>query len=131
MGHQGEATWTVKHTDALNALLRLAATKLKLAVANWEEEAELHVDLQEGDTVGGVVLSQGAGKHRQVVAMVGRDLTTAEESWTYAEQVLGLACWGVKRLFRWTGFFPRVTIVLPRQHCMLLVRDKGVHAKLR
>lgn len=26
---------------------------------------------------------------------------------------------------------PRVTVVVPRQHCLLLVRDKSVHAKLR
>ena len=131
MGHQGGATWTEEHTDSLNALLRIAASKLHLAVANWEVEMELTVDLLEGDIVGGVVLSQGSGKHRRLVAMVGRDLTTSEQSWTYPEQVLGLACWGMRRLYRWTGFVPRVTVVLPRQHCLVMTRDKGVHAKLR
>lgn len=58
-------------------------------------------------------------------------MTSAEVSWTYPEQVLAMACWGMRRLFRWTGFVPRVTVVLPRQHCLLLVKDKAVHAKLR
>lgn len=46
---------------------------------------ELAVDLEEGDTVGGVVLSQGHGKHKKIVAPVGRDLTTTERSWTFPE----------------------------------------------
>ena len=46
---------------------------------------ELHVDLKEVDSVGGVVLSQGSGKHRKLIALVGRDLTVAEQSWTYPE----------------------------------------------
>lgn len=89
------------------------------------------MDLQEGQTVGGVMLSQGSGKQRRLVALVGRDLTLQECSWTYPEQVLALACWGMRRLHRWTGFVPRVSIVLPQQHCLLLVKDKAVHARLR
>ena len=38
MSHQGGATWTAQHTDSLNALLKIAAEKLHLAVANWEED---------------------------------------------------------------------------------------------
>lgn len=45
--------------------------------------------------------------------------------------MLGLACWGMRRLYRWVGFVPRVTVVLPQQHCLVLTRDKAVHAKLR
>lgn len=85
MSHQGDATWTAKHTECLNGLLRLAASKLHLAVADWDQEMELVVDLEEGDTVGGVVLCQGAGKRRKIIALVGRDLSTAEKSWTHPE----------------------------------------------
>lgn len=57
MSHTGGNRWEARHTEALNALLLLAATKLKLCVADWEQEMELHVDLAEGESVGGVVLT--------------------------------------------------------------------------
>ncbi len=85
MSHQGESTWTEQHTACLNGLLHMAAAKLHLAVADWGEEVELAVDLEEGDTVGGVVLSQGAGRHKKIVALVGRDMTPGECSWTFPE----------------------------------------------
>lgn len=36
MSHTGGNEWTARHTEALNSLLRLAAAKLKLCVADWE-----------------------------------------------------------------------------------------------
>ena len=131
MSHQGDNTWTEQHTASLNGLLRLAAAKLHLAVADWDQELELAVDLEEGDTVGGVVLSQGAGKSKRLVALVGRDLTAGELSWTYPEQLLALACWGMRRLYRWVGFVPKVTMAIKEEACLLLVRDKNVHARLK
>ncbi len=131
MSHQGDNTWTEQHTASLNGLLRLAAAKLHLAVADWDQELELAVDLEEGDTVGGVVLSQGAGKSKRLVALVGRDLTAGELSWTYPEQLLALSCWGMRRLYRWVGFVPKVTVAIKEEACLLLVRDKNVHARLK
>ncbi len=46
---------------------------------------ELHVDLVEGEDVGGVILCQGHGKDKRIVTMVGRDLTPTERHWTYPE----------------------------------------------
>ena len=92
---------------------------------------ELHVDLIEGEQVGGVILCQGKGKNRELISLVGRDLTSAETHWTYPEQLLALACWGMRRLYRWVGFAPHTTAVLPQPACLTLVRDKAVHARLR
>ncbi len=39
---------------------------------------DLAVNLEKGDTVGGVVLSQGAGKHKKIVVLVGKDLMPGE-----------------------------------------------------
>ena len=99
-------------------------------MADWDQPVELHVDLQEGEDVGGVILCQGTGKDKHLITLVGRDLTSAEKHWTFPEQVLALACWGMKRLYRWVGFVPHVVVVLPTWSCQLLVRDKGVHARL-
>ena len=37
----------------------------------------------------------------------------------------------MRRLYRWTGFVPKVTVVLQEAACMVLVKDKGVHARLK
>ena len=100
-------------------------------MADWDQPVELHVDLQEGEDVGGVILCQGTGKDKHLITLVGRDLTNAEKHWTFPEQVLAMACWGMRRLYRWVGFVPHVVVVLPTWSCQLLVRDKGVHARLR
>lgn len=63
--------------------------------------------------------------------MVGKDLSEAEKKLTAPEQLLALAVWGMKRLSGWLNFSTLVTIVLPSQDCMVLLRDKRVHARLR
>jgi hypothetical protein len=64
--------------------------------------------------------------------MVGRELTTTEASGTLPEVALRVASWGVKRLSRWVMFSPHpLTIVLPNPECVLLIRDREVHHKIK
>ena len=64
--------------------------------------------------------------------MVGRELTTTEASSTLPEVALKVASWGVKRLSRWVMFSPHpLTIVLPNPECVLLIRDREVHHKIK
>jgi hypothetical protein len=64
--------------------------------------------------------------------MVGRELTTTESGATLPEIALRIASWGVKRLSRWVMFSPHpLTIVLPNSECILLIRDKDVHHKIK
>jgi hypothetical protein len=64
--------------------------------------------------------------------MVGRELTTTEASATLPEVALKVASWGVKRLSRWVMFSPHpLTIVLPNPECVLLIRDREVHHKIK
>ncbi len=37
----------------------------------------------------------------------------------------------MRRLYRWVGFVPRVTVALKEEACLLLVRDKNVHTRLK
>lgn len=134
MNKRSDHKWTAQHTSALNTLLRMAHLRLKLRVADPDQPYELTVDVGEDDTAsaGGVILSQGRASQWKVITMVGRDLTEAETKWTRPEQLLAVAVWGIRRLSNWIAFARYgVTIVLPTTECMILVRDKGVHAKLR
>jgi hypothetical protein len=64
--------------------------------------------------------------------MVGRELTTTEASGTLPEVALRVASWGVKRLSRWVMFSSHpLTIVLPNPECVLLIRDREVHHKIK
>jgi hypothetical protein len=64
--------------------------------------------------------------------MVGRELTTTEASATLPEVALKVASWGVKRLSRWVMFSPHpLTIILPNPECVLLIRDREVHHKIK
>jgi hypothetical protein len=64
--------------------------------------------------------------------MVGRDLSEAEQKLTTPEQLLAMAVWGMRRLSGWLSFAAGgVSVVLPSKECLLLVKDKQVHARLR
>lgn len=64
--------------------------------------------------------------------MVGRELTSTEASSTLPEVALKVASWGVKRLSRWVMFSPHpLTIILPNPECVLLIRDREVHHKIK
>jgi hypothetical protein len=64
--------------------------------------------------------------------MVGRELKPKEAGATLPEAALKVASWGVKRLSRWVMFSPHpLTISLPSPECLLLVRDREVHHKLK
>ena len=64
--------------------------------------------------------------------MVGRELKSKETHATLPEAALKVASWGVKRLSRWVMFSPHpLTISLPNAECLLLVRDKEIHHKLK
>ena len=106
--------------------------RLTLAVVDWDQPFELEVDLEDDSTSGGVVLSQGKGKHKQIVARVGRELTARELAKTPPEQMLILAAWGMRRLSRWVMFARAgVVVVLPTSECLVLAKDKEVHYRLR
>ena len=64
--------------------------------------------------------------------MVGRELQSKEVNATLPEAALRMASWGVKRLSRWVMFSPHPLIIsLPSPECLLLVRDREVHHKLK
>ncbi len=64
--------------------------------------------------------------------MVGRELTSNETNATLPETALKLAYWGVKRLARWIMFSNHpLTIVLPNKECVLIVKDREVHHKVK
>lgn len=81
---------------------------------------------------GAVILSQGQGTRTAIIMMVGRELTSTEQAMTGPELCLRIAYWGIKRLARWVMFtqFP-LSVVLPDKECLVLIRDRDVHHKIR
>jgi ribosomal protein L1 len=71
---------------------------MKLHLADWDLPFNLTIDINEEQTAGAVILSQGQGKASKIIIMVGRELTATEASATLPEVTLRIAYWGVKRL---------------------------------
>jgi hypothetical protein len=71
---------------------------MKLHLADWDLPFNLTIDINEEQTAGAVILSQGQGKASKIIIMVGRELTATESSATLPEVTLRIAYWGVKRL---------------------------------
>ena len=104
MGKQGDHIWTEECTAALNALMKVACDRLTLKLADWQLPFILTVDIDEEATAGAVILSQGEGKTRAIIMMVGRELSANEINLTSPELALKVAYWGMKRLCRWFMF---------------------------
>ena len=98
LSKEGDHIWTKECTDALNKLIHVACERMKLHLADWDLPFNLTIDINEEQTAGAVILSQGQCKASKIIIMVGRELTATEASATLPEVTLRIAYWGVKRL---------------------------------
>ena len=63
--------------------------------------------------------------------MLGRDFSITEQGWTELERLLLTACWGVRRLARYTMFVPGIVVALPDADQVVCVKLKDLHHKLK
>ena len=78
LSKHGNNLWTRECTEALNKLIRVACDRMKLHLADWDLPFCLTIDINEEQTAGAVLLSQGEGKNGKIIMMVGRELTIKE-----------------------------------------------------
>lgn len=71
----------------------------------------LHVDA--GELFGTVALVQKQGEDKKLVALASRRFLKTECEGPQIEKLLVTALWGLKRLQKYCGFCPKVTVALP------------------
>ena len=62
--------------------------------------------------------------------MLGRKFSISEQWWTELERLLLTACWGVRRLAKYTMFAPGIVVALPDAAQVACVKLKDLYHKL-
>lgn len=55
----------------------------------------------------------------------------SERGWSTLERVLAAACWGMKRLARYTMYVPGTTIYVPDAGAVACVKQRELHVRLQ